>query len=369
MGERKTLLFGNGRQPGNAGSTPYSEVSSNFDKGKALKIVINCHWPFMLSHGGTQIQIQRTKAALEQIGVETEYLRWWDETQTADLLHQFTNLPQFLLGLAQEKGWKVANTFLFTETCNRSRGSLLLRKICIRALANLPLPLALRSSLHWQIYPLVDQMIIGLQAERDLLEDVYGVAPEKISIVPLGLTETYLKAGPAVRTEDHLICTGRITESKNSLELARLACAAKVPILFVGKPGNPNSRYWLEFRALIDGKYVKHHDYVSSEAAIAELLREARGYVLMSQFENWCLAAHEAAACGLPLLLPDQRWSRERFGNQATYWPRTRNNTAALAALESFWERCPKLPPPKIELYSWIEVAERLKDVYSRMLS
>jgi glycosyltransferase involved in cell wall biosynthesis len=344
-------------------------VSRNWDKGKTLKIVLNCPVPFMLAHGGAQIQIQRTKAALEQIGVETEYLRWWDETQTADLLHQVATLPEFLLDLARGKGWKVVNTVLFTETCNRSRRSLLLRKMCIRGMATLPLPIALRSSLHWRTFPMVDQMIIGLQAERDLLQDVYGVAPEKISVVPLGLTETFLKAGPAVRTEEHLICTGRITESKNSLELAGLACAAKVPILFVGKPGNPNSPYWLEFRALIDGKYVKHRDYVSSEAAIADLLRKARGYVLMSEYENWCLAAHEAAACGLPLLLPDQRWSRERFGNQATYWPRTRNDTAALAALQSFSEQCPKLPPPKVELYSWIEVAERLKDVYSRMLS
>ena len=322
----------------------------------------------MLSHGGTQIQIQRTKAALEQIGVETEYLRWWDETQTADLLHQFWTVPEFVLDLAHEKGWKVANTILFTETCNRSRGALLVRKIGIRALASLPLPIGLQSSLHWRTFPMVDQMIIGLQAERDLLEDVYGVAAENVSIVPLGLTETFLKAAPAVRTEEHLICTGRITESKNSLELARLARAAKVPILFVGKSGNPDNRYWLEFRTLIDGKYVKHHEHVSGEAAIVELLRKSRGYVLMSQFENWCLAAHEAAACGLPLLLPNQRWSRERFGNQATYWPRTRNNTAALAALESFWEQSPKLPPPKIELFSWVEVAERLKAVYARML-
>jgi glycosyltransferase involved in cell wall biosynthesis len=45
------------------------------------------------------------------------------------------------------------------------------------------------------------------------------------------------------------------------------------------------------------------------------LLQRARGFVLNSRFENWSLAAHEAAACGLPLLLPDLPWSREQFGD------------------------------------------------------
>jgi glycosyltransferase involved in cell wall biosynthesis len=323
----------------------------------------------MLAPGGAQVQTLRTMKALAQIGVEVDHFEWWNERQTCDLLHQIGAMPGPLIGLAQAKGWKVANTVLFSETCNRSQWSLLWRKICIWPTLNLPLPTGLKASLPWHAYHLPDQMIVGLQAERNLLQNVYGVAAKNVSIVPLGLTETFLKAGPALRTEEHLICTGGINEAKNSLELARLAAAAKVPILFVGRPGNPGSRYWQEFRAAIDGKYVQHQDYVASEAAIADLLRRARGFVLMSRFENWCLAAHEAAACGLPLLLPDLPWSRERFGNQATYWPRRRNKSAATAALQSFWEQCPKLSPPKIQLYSWTDVAESLRSVYSRMLS
>ncbi len=46
----------------------------------------------------------------------------------------------------------------------------------------------------------------------------------------------------------------------------------------------------------------------------------ARGFVLFSRYENWSLVAHEAAVCGLPLLLPDLNWSRECFGEQATYF-------------------------------------------------
>jgi len=32
-----------------------------------MRVVFNCHLPFSLAHGGTQVQIERTRAALEAI--------------------------------------------------------------------------------------------------------------------------------------------------------------------------------------------------------------------------------------------------------------------------------------------------------------
>jgi len=99
-----------------------------------------------------------------------------------------------------------------------------------------------------------------------------------------------------------------------------------------------------------------------------ELLQGARGYVLMSRFENWCLAAHEAAACGLPLLLPDQRWARERFGEHASYFPRS-GEDASIAALRQFYQQSLRLPAPKARLFSWKDVAEKLHETYSTLLN
>jgi len=70
-----------------------------------------------------------------------------------------------------------------------------------------------------------------------------------------------------------------------------------------------------------------------------------------------------AAACGLPLLVPDQPWSRECFGAEASYL-----EAAALrqnpVKLRTFYERCPHLPAPALKLYSWDEVAEQLELCY-----
>ena len=79
-----------------------------------MKVIFNHHSPFMLAHGGTQIQIERTKAALASIGVEVEYLEWWNDNQRGDILHQVGWLHPDLISLARNKGWKVVITTLLT---------------------------------------------------------------------------------------------------------------------------------------------------------------------------------------------------------------------------------------------------------------
>ena len=86
----------------------------------------------------------------------------------------------------------------------------------------------------------------------------------------------------------------------------------------------------------------------------------------MSRYENWCLTAHEAAACGLPVLLPRQKWSSERFGNEAHYF--SGNPTRDAAVLKEFHDRCPSLPAPKIQLFSWTQVAQQLRGLYEQTL-
>src|ERR1044072_4591820 len=108
---------------------------------------------------------------------------------------------------------------------------------------------------------------------------------------------------------------------------------------------------------------------MESQQQIVELLQPCRGFVLMSRYENWCLSAHEAAACGLPLLVQDQKWSRERFGDQAHYFAHIGNSARNAAILRRFYESAPALPVPKIKIHSWLEAARELRTAYEHVLS
>jgi hypothetical protein len=331
-----------------------------------MKIIQSCNTPYLFAHGGMQVQIDRTRTALQALGLDVEPLRWWDVDQTGDILHHFGYLPVGLVQLARRKGFKVIITAPLSETCNRASLQLLIRGLLVRGLPALPLPKYLKLRLPGQSYLYCDQIVVGLEAERKALGIIYGVPDSLVSIVHLGLAEPFLKSGAAPRRANHLVCTGTIAPVKNSVELARLAHAARAPILFVGKPYDFDSAYWKEFQSLIDNQWVKYQPHVKTELEMAVLLRDARGFVLMSRYENWCLAAHEAVACGLPLLLPAQKWSRERFGSQASYFPASRSH--AIKALQEFYQRCPELSAPRIELFGWLDVARSLRTIYERVL-
>ena len=334
-----------------------------------MKILIDQHFPFLFAHGGANTQVEQTKLALENTGLEVEYLRWWDGGQRGDLVHFFGAPNPGYLQQARVVHMPIIINTLFTETCNRPTSRLRWQGRAINAILSAPFGDSIKQQLAWRSYRNCDHNIVSLEAERRVLEIVYKVPSEKITVVPIGLSDAFLKAGPGRRTEPHLICTGTVTRRKNFVELAQMARATQVPVLFVGKPYHPNDPYWLRFQKLIDHQWVKYCPHVDSEVEMVRLLQSARGFVLMSNFENWCLSAHEAAACGLPVLLPDQNWSRERFGDQARYFDRIEISQRNIKILKSFHVEAPNLPSPNIRLFSWLEVARNLKKTYEHVLT
>lgn len=54
-----------------------------------MKVLFDHHLPFAFAHGGLQVQIEQTVASLNEIGVEADFLRWWDGSQRADVIHFF----------------------------------------------------------------------------------------------------------------------------------------------------------------------------------------------------------------------------------------------------------------------------------------
>lgn len=331
-----------------------------------MRILFDHPSPFLLAHGGLQIQIQETKRALEQLGISVEYLRWWDAEQKGDLIHFFSPASNKYLKEARLRRLPVVMTTLFTETCNRSDAQLNRQKWLIRLALASPGAENIKEQLAWRSFHNCTQNVVGLEAERRVLETVYGVSAERVSVIPLGLSDAYLAAGRGASNEAHLICTGTITERKNCVELAKMAQATQTPILFVGKPYHLGDPYWLRFKELVDGRWVIYQPHVNSESEMIALLQAARGFVLMSDYENWCLSAHEAVACGLPLLVPDQKWSRERFAGEGHYFGRGSIKNQEI--LRQFYTAAPTLPAPEIKLYSWLDVAKELQSLYGQVL-
>jgi glycosyltransferase involved in cell wall biosynthesis len=323
--------------------------------------------PFAFAHGGLQTQILQTRRALEELGVEVEFLRWWDPRQTGDILHFFGRLRASTAQLAKAKGMKVIQAELLTEQGARSQWQLKLEKMARSAMTR-----ALRGVIiqgfNWDSYRLADACVALTEWEAHLMRDLYRAPPERIHVVPNGVERVFWDSQAAKRGA-WLVCTATITERKRVVELAEAAVRAQTPLWVIGKPYSETDAYARRFVALARAhpEAIRYEGPIQDRTRLAEVYREARGFVLLSTMESLSLSALEAAACECPLLLSRLPWATTVFRQGACYCPVTSSASRTGAHLRQFYDAAPGLKPPPRPLY-WLEVASQLKSLYATLL-
>jgi glycosyltransferase involved in cell wall biosynthesis len=332
-----------------------------------MKALLDYHTPFALAHGGLQYQIIRMKAALEQAGVETDYLHWWDAAQHADIIHFVGRpIPEYIT-FAHGQDCKVIVAELLTATGSRSRSELAAQKIFTRILRKI-LPGMFAARMAWDSYRLADACIANTAWEAHLMHYLFDAPEDRVHVVPNGVEDFFLNSAPAARGQ-WLVCAATITERKRVLELAEAAVRARTPLWIVGRAYAGTDSYAQKFFALAkqQPQILRYEGAIADRARLARIYREARGFVLLSAMETRSLSAEEAAACECPLLLSDLPWARSTFGGHAGYCPVVGPERTA-GFLRKFYDAAPSLkPPPKPA--SWPEVGRQFKAIYERVLN
>jgi glycosyltransferase involved in cell wall biosynthesis len=334
-----------------------------------MRVLIDHQLPFLLAHGGFQIQIERTKEALSKIGLEVDYLRFWDSNQKADVIHVFGRCSSGYIELAQGKGIAVVMSDLLSETGSRSSMALFTQKSIIRV-AQSVMPPRFLSRMGWDSFRMADAVIALTPWEARLMVNLFGADESKLHVVPNGVEECFFADPSADSREEWLISTVTITPRKRAVELAQAAVAGKVKVRIIGKPYSEQDQYYHQFAKICraNPEYVDFSGPISDRKELARVYRKARGFVLFSSFESLSLSAGEAAAAGCPLLLTDLPWARTTFGEHAVYCPLAATAEEAGRILKSFSQNIAAQPKPPPQLH-WIDVAERLKAVYAAALS
>jgi len=333
-----------------------------------MKILFDHPEPALLAHGGMQIQIRQSKAALESLGCEVEHLRWWDETQNGEVIHCFARMPPYLIEYAHQKRIKVVMSELLAVQGARSPGRLWRQRLFMRILGQI-LPQSILEHFRWRAYQLADGCVALTAWEAHLMNYLFGAPADRVHVVPNGVEKEFLDSQPAPRGK-WLVCTATITARKRVVELARAAALARINLRIIGKPYGENDPYAQEFLriAAANAEFVRFEGPIQDRNRLAEIYRSARGFALWSSSESLSLSALEAAACGCPLLLTDLPWARSVFQNQASYCPVRTNDAQAAAVLRAFYDAAPGLPTPKRPL-SWPDVGRQLLGVYQRVLA
>ena len=333
-----------------------------------MRVLFDLPLPFFLAHGGVQIQLEQTKAALEKIGIETDYVRWWDDLQKGDIIHYLGRPGLEYVTHAQAKGIKIVVAELLTGTGSRSLPARLAQKLTIRA-AQALLPGDFTARMAWDTFRRADACIALTGWEAKLMIDLFKAPPERVFVVPNGVEDIFFQTQPTERGP-WLVCTARVNAIKRVVELAEACLLAKVPLWVIGKPQSSTDSYGQQFTKLakLNPQLIRYEGAVSDRAVLADIYRKARGFILLSSMESLSLSALEAAACGCPLLLTGLPWARTVFGDHASYVPLSASTQQAANLIAAFYKQAPKLlPPPKPA--SWIDVAHQLRAIYERTLS
>jgi glycosyltransferase involved in cell wall biosynthesis len=332
-----------------------------------MRILIDHPLPFMLAHGGLQTQIERTKAALEDAGLEAEYLRWWDDSQKGDIIHFFGRPNPSHIDFAHAKGIKYVMSELLTGQGSRTRTQLRIQAGIEHTLVKC-IPATFLANFRWEAYKKADAFIVLTEWEAEVTRILFNPDNSKLHVVPNGVEpEFFISQDSSPKRGDELVCTATITERKRVLELAEAAVLAKVPVRIVGTPYGKEDPYFRRFLDLAEKspEFVRYGGGIRSRGELARAYQSARGFVLLSTMESLSLSALEAAASGCPLLLSDLPWARCTFGCSATYCPVGSTRSTA-ACLRDFYAKAPGLLRPKTPS-SWKDIARQLVEIYQKL--
>jgi glycosyltransferase involved in cell wall biosynthesis len=334
-----------------------------------VKVLFDHPNPFLLAHGGFQIQIEQTKKALEAAGVEVEWLRWWDDGQKGDLIHYFGRPHPAYIRQAHAKGIKVVMSELLTGLGSRSGIARKAQKTFINIAKNV-LPHEFVTRFSWDAYQTADACIALTSWEKELMVEMFSAQPERVHVVPNGVEEIFFsQAESKAEKSKYLVCTATITERKRVVELAEAAMMAQVPVWIIGEPYSKEDPYYRKFLSVVRtaGEIVRYEGGISARSTMAAIYQNASGFVLLSSMESLSLSALEAAAGGCRLFLADLPWARSSFGATATY-SRLGSKEEETRNLKAFYQNREKAPKPPRPC-RWGDVGKQLCRIYEGLLA
>ena len=332
-----------------------------------MKILFDHPNPFLLAHGGFQIQIEETKRALEKLGVTVEYLRWWDAEQGGDIIHFFGPPPPMHADLARKKGIKYVITHLLGGLGARPVWKRFLQKIVVVAGLR-ALPSGALARIGWSGWKTADAYIAVTSWEAKLMTEIFRVPRERVQVVPNGVSDLFFEQAPETRGR-WLVTTASIFPVKRVVEAAQAAVIARTPYWVIGQPLSGSDAYHQKFSKLCrqHPEVLRYDNAPRMHSELAQIYRQARGFVLLSSWESQSLSALEAAACECPLLLSDLPWAHSTFGEHASYCPVVSAERTA-TYMRDFHNRASVLKVPR-KPAKWSEVAQMLKRIYEQVLS
>ena len=311
--------------------------------------------------GGGEVQLQKSKEALESLGVEVLlYDMWQPQFDQVDLVHHFS---------------VQGGSSLFCRYAKKTKGLPLVIS---------PILWITEESYQARLYPveeikhllhLADRSLPNSQREADALASIFKVPREKFVPVVNGVDDYFLSQTPDPQLfletyglePPFLLNVANIEPRKNQLNLVRAVRQLDIPLVLLG---NIRDQAYYD-RCVAEGEgcfrylgYVEHH---------SPLLLSAYGTcsvcVLPSTLETPGLAALEAAAKGARVVITQEGCTQEYFGPDVTYVdPQSVESIRQGIEEQLAAPVSPGLAHRVASQFTWTQAARQLLQVYTQVV-
>jgi glycosyltransferase involved in cell wall biosynthesis len=308
-------------------------------------VVLATHGNEKGSRGGPSIRVPRTVRALQEVGVNA--VEYGVKLVRPDLVHLFNIWPAASSSRFLEETKRAAVPLVFSpiflnltthqlysatipEIYQNFQGAALDHSLAeirreLESQPNLPLqePYADYHDQVCQIVGQADHVIVLSEFERRCLDFLGAIDTRKTTIVhnPVnadlfdGVDRDLFRKRYGLK--DYVLQVGRIEARKNQLMVAEACRRLDVPAVFIGHDGDPT--YASLLRQIAGPKAIFVQRLAQTDPMFASAIAGASAFCLPSWAEGAPLAALEAGAAGVPLVLSDRSGEREYFGDHALY--------------------------------------------------
>jgi hypothetical protein len=322
--------------------------------------------------GGLQVQVLETIAALQRQGCNARLV---DPTRerldSFDLVHVYAviNGNHRIVERARSLGVPVVLSPLVRPYWTRrlARRADLVDRVMGRATA-------------WTVGSEYRQILSGLQAadrcvalgtvEKIALQQAFGIAAERIDVVPNGIPARFFEADPAPFLRAHglqpgfVLCVAAINPHKNQLGLANALRGSGHTLVLVGECPADQQDYLQQLLAL---PHVRHVGAMAYDDPLLPSAYAAAGVMaLVSQSEVMPLSVLESLAAGRPAVMTRHHCMDDLGADGCILEIEPSDEAAILAAISALTTNPPNQDRCRTAVRSltWDDVAGRLLETF-----
>jgi len=267
-----------------------------------------------LNNGGLQLQIGKTLTELNDLGRDVSMLDCWrDDLSDCDVLHVFSLSDSCCRHVerAKEKHIPIVISTVFGVEGIRQLTRL---KAYIAGKCRVVWP-GLRASKR--MLDAADRVICLNDSEASLLQCVFNVTREKITIVPNGIDSRFLKSDASLFSERYgidnfVLQAARLAPGKNQLRLLAALKNVDCEVVIAGGESASFADYAAQCRRVASAITLFTGAIEYADPLLPSMFNAAKVFVLPSFSEVMPLSLYEAAASGCNLVcsraVPVEPW-------------------------------------------------------------